>query len=223
MPGVSVSHPTVGSGTIGAIVYDLNHGDTLVLSNAHVLTGAVGLLGDATVQPGSSDSADFVGNQLGRLRRSHIGLAGDGAVTSIEGRLVDVAVFELGVTPTRVAKVAIGDTVVKSGRTTGVTFGIVERAGIVLRYDYGGAIGIQDIGGFEIAIDPTRPPVDGRLCAGGDSGALWMIFENGAATDIAVGLHFADQTDATSGVDFGLACNIHSLLEKLEVSLIRPT
>ncbi|MEO7412053.1 MAG: hypothetical protein ABIZ81_01735 [Opitutaceae bacterium] len=223
MPGISVSHPTVLAGTIGAIVYDRLLGGPCILSNAHVLAGAGTAAGDSIVQPGSSDSADLARNHAGHLLRSHIGLAGDGAIASIEGRGFDETLFELGVAPRRLARAAIGDHVAKSGRTTGVTFGIVQRTGLVFRHDYGGTIGPQDVGGFEISIDPARPPADGRLCSGGDSGALWMIVENGRITDIAVGLHFAEQTDAASGVDFGLACNLHSVIAKLDVSLLQPT
>lgn len=222
LPGVSVSHPTVAAGTLGAIVYDRIRGGPCVLSNAHVLAGTAGLLGDVVVQPGSSDSGDVSGNASGRLLRTHVGLAGDGAIASVEGRLFNETIFELGVIPRRLAKVSIGDRVAKSGRTTGVTFGVVKRVGLVFRHDYGGTLGVQEVGGFEIAIDPTRPPADGRLCAGGDSGSLWMIVEHGTVTDIAAGLHFAEQTDAASGVDFGLACNLPGLLEKLDVSLLPP-
>lgn len=223
MPGVSVSHPTVLAGTIGAIVYERLLGGPCILSNAHVLAGTGTSPGDSIVQPGSSDSADLARNHSGHLLRSHIGLAGDGAIASIEGRAFDETLFELGVVPRRLAKAAIGDRVAKSGRTTGVTFGIVKRTGLIFRHNYGGTIGAQDVGGFEISIDPARPPADGRLCSGGDSGALWMIVENGQITDIAVGLHFAEQSDAATGVDFGLACNLHSVIEKLEVSLLRPS
>ena len=222
LPGVSISHPTVPAGTLGAIVYDQKLGWPCVLSNAHVLVGANGKPGDVTLQPGSSDSADLARNELGRLLRSHVGLAGDCAIASIENRLFDETIFELGVAPRRVAKVAVGDKVAKSGRTTGVTFGVVKRAGLVIRYDYGGATGKQDIGGFEIQADPAHPSSDGRLCDGGDSGAVWMIVENGQVTDVAAGLHFAQQTDTATGVDFALACNLHSVLEKLEVSFVRP-
>ena len=158
----------------------------------------------------------------GRLMRSHVGLAGDGAIASIEGRIFEELILELGVVPRRLGKVAVGDRVAKSGRTTGVTYGLVQRVGLVFRHDYGGAIGVQDLGGFEIAVDPAHPTADGRLCAGEDSGALWMIVANGQVSDVAVGLHFAEQTGLTSGVDFGLACNLHSLLEKLEVTLLKP-
>ncbi len=222
MPGVSVGHPSVPAGTMGAIVYDRHRGGPCVLSNAHVLAGASGVAGDSVVQPGISDSADLARNHFGRLMRTHVGLAGDGAIASIEGRICEEMILELGVVPRRLGKVAVGDRVAKSGRTTGITFGIVQRVGLVFRHDYGGAIGVQDIGGFEISIDPARPAADGRLCAGGDSGALWMIVENGRVSDVAAGLHFAEQTGLTSGIDFGLACNLHSLLEKLEVTLLKP-
>lgn len=223
LPGVSVSHASTASGTLGALVYDRLTGQPCLLGNAHVLAGPTGKVGDPVLQPGSSDSADFARNVCGRLWRSHVGLAGDGAIALLEGRLFDEKILQLGVAARRLAKVAVGDRVVKSGRTTGVTWGVVRRAGLVFRYNYGGSIGPQDIGAFEIEADPQFPPPNGRLCDGGDSGSLWLIAENGQPTDIAVGLHFADEDPPAGGAsNFALACNLPPLLDKLGVSLRAP-
>lgn len=218
MPGVSIGHPQTMAGTVGAIVYDRRTGRPCVLSNGHVLQGAAGAIGDRVVQPGRFDDADVLSNGLGALLRSHFGLAGDCAIAGIETRLYDEAILELAVAPKRLAKVAIGDRVVKSGRTTGVTRGIVVRVGVVINHDYGGQIGVQQIGGFEIGPDAAALPPNGLLCDEGDSGSLWMIEDAAGVSDIAAGLHFAQQTDPASHGEHALACNIHSVLEKLDVS-----
>ena len=174
--------------------------------------------GDIVLQPGRFDDSDVANNALGTLLRSHIGLAGDCAIAGIETRLFDERILELGIAPRKLAKVAIGDRVMKSGRTTGVTRGIVVRVGVVIRHDYGGRIGAVQVGGFEVGPAADAPAPNGVLCDEGDSGSLWVIDKNGAATDIAAGLHFAQQHDPAGGAEHALACNIHSVFEKLDVS-----
>lgn len=217
MPGISVgaTQPDVLAGTIGAIVYDNRSGRPCVLSNSHVLGGQVG---DPVIQPGRNDDDDINGNVLGRLLRSHIGLAGDCAIAAIETRFYDERIFELNIKPTQIAKVELDDRVIKSGRTTGVTRGIVVRVGVVLSYDYGPSLGVRQIGCFEIGPEPIATP-GAPISDNGDSGSPWLIESNGAVTDILVGLHFAAQEDPFSGNEHALACNIHSVFEKLDVSL----
>lgn len=220
MPGVSVSHPDGTAGTFGAVVYDNETGHPYILSNWHVLNGPTGNLGDVVVQPGPFDNSNASNNTCGRLIRSHLGLAGDCAIASIEGRGFKEDILELSISPKRVAKVNLGDKVVKSGRTTGVTYGVVTRVGVAVNIDYGGNVGVQQVGGFEIRPDPDHRPTQGEVSMGGDSGSLWLIHEDGQATDIAVGLHFAGETDPAPSEEHALACNIHSVLEKLNVAFV---
>jgi endonuclease G len=218
MPGVSVGQDVGLPGTIGAIVYDNRSGIPCLLSNAHVLAAPAGASGGQVVQPGASDDANVSGNIVGKVLRVHIGLAGDCAIASLEQRLFREQILELNAAPRRMAKVQVGDTIIKSGRSSGVTRGIVSRAGVVFRNDYGTPLGIREIGGFEVQIDPAAPPPDENLTKGGDSGSLWLIYEGGSATDIAVGLHFASQEDPLGASRFALACNIHSVIDILDVS-----
>jgi endonuclease G len=216
-PGISVAHVDGSAGTIGAIVYDRRTGRPCVLSNAHVLAGVTAAADARVVQPGRFDDADVTAGALGTVLRSHVGLAGDCAIATIDTRLYDEAILELGVAPRRLAKVQLGDVVVKSGRTTGVTRGAVVRVGVVFDHDYGGSIGLRQIGGFEIGPLPG-PTV--KLCDEGDSGSLWMIQDpvTRAASDIAAGLHFAQQDDPAGTIDHALACAIDSVVEKLDIS-----
>jgi len=55
LPGVSVSHEDGTAGTVGAIVFDKQSGEPMVLSNWHVLHGPSGTIGDNIVQPGPFD------------------------------------------------------------------------------------------------------------------------------------------------------------------------
>ena len=165
VPGVSVGNVHVSAGTIGGVVYDRADGTPYVLSNWHVLHGPDGDLGDDVVQPGTHDDNRIERNRLGRLVRSHLGIAGDCAVASIEDREFDPAVIELGVVPTELGEPELGDTVVKSGRTTGVTRGIVRRVDTIAKIDYGGTVGVQNIGCFEIGPDPDHPAPQTRSAA----------------------------------------------------------
>ncbi|WP_436497533.1 hypothetical protein [Actinokineospora sp. HUAS TT18] len=136
-PGVSVGHPTITCGTIGAIVYDVETGKPCVLSNWHVLHGADGTLGDTVVQPGTHDDNRNDRNHLGPLVRSYLGIAGDGAIAAVDGRAVDPAILGLDVVPEELGEPELGDKVVKSGRTTGVTHGIVRRVDTIAKINYG--------------------------------------------------------------------------------------
>jgi hypothetical protein len=57
------------------------------------------------------------------------------AFASIKDRAIESRILELNVTSKRIAKVELDDKVIKSGRTTGVTRGIVDRVGVVVGTD----------------------------------------------------------------------------------------
>ena len=219
-PGCSVSHVDGTAGTLGAIVYDNEAGQPFMLSNWHVLHGPTGKNGDTVVQPGPYDNGNIEENKAGMLIRSHLGLAGDCAIACTKWRDFDEEIIELGVQPRRIAKVNLNDKVVKSGRTTGVTYGIVQRVDVVANINYGGTTGVKQIGGFEIGPNSGKPPANGEVSMGGDSGSLWLIDGDDDENDIAVGLHFAGETNPDPAAEHALACNIHSVLDKLNVSFV---
>jgi endonuclease G len=221
-PGVSVGHQTITAGTIGAIVYDVETGRPCVLSNWHVLHGDEGELGDVVVQPGPHDDNRTERNLLGPLLRSHLGIAGDGAIAGVEGRDLDPSIFELDVVPEELGDPQLGDKVVKSGRTTGITHGIVRRVDTIVKLDYGPKAGVVEIGGFEIGIDPGKRPRDDEISKGGDSGAAWMFkAANGRPTKILAGIHFAGE-GPNDPDEHALACLPRSLFQKLGITLVKP-
>ncbi len=221
LPGVSVGHISSTAGTFGCVVYDASReqpGDRpLMLSNWHVLHGDYGRIGDVVVQPGPYDHAGVEKNHVGTLLRSHLGTEGDCAVAVIEGRGVDPHVLGLGVVPSSTREARLGDTVVKSGRTTGVTYGIVQRIEVVAALSYGAA-GVQNIGGIEIGPDPLRPASGDQISMGGDSGAVWLFTRDGDATPEMAGLHFGGEAPG-SAHDHALACSPAAVLDVLKVSL----
>lgn len=215
--GISVSIDSGTAGTLGLIVRDRRSGRPLILSNWHVLHGSEGRIHDAVVQPGAWDAGGSSDGLAGRLLRSHLGVEGDCAVATVENRRFTTGLMGLAATPRRIAQVEIGDSVVKSGRTTGVTHGRVVRVGVLTRIDYGVGTGLRTVGGFEIGLDPEHAPADGELSSGGDSGSCWMIANGGGATDILAGLHFAGEASDTE--EHALACNIDEVMRVLDIEL----
>ncbi|MFD4351484.1 DNA/RNA non-specific endonuclease [Nocardia sp. NPDC058518] len=221
VPGISVGHVSVSAGTIGCIVYDREDATPYILSNWHVLHTAAGALGDDIVQPGPRDDNRIDRNRLGKLVRSHLGVAGDCAVATIENRQFDSTIAEIGVVPETLGEPELGDKVVKSGRTTQVTHGVVRRIDVIAKMNYRG-VGAKGIGGFEIGPDPNNPPVDGEISSGGDSGATWMFkLADGRTSTVLAGLHFGGETGGNSD-EHALACLPSSVFEKLGISLSPP-
>jgi endonuclease G len=217
-PGISIANARTTAGTLGTFVLDQRTGERVILSNWHVLHTATGAVGDTIVQPGPFDDNRTDQNAIGKLLRSHLGVAGDCAICSVESRNTNPEILGLKAEVRRVAKAELGDRVTKSGRTTGVTFGVVTRVETVTRMNYDGRT--EQIGGFEIGVDPKRKPKDGEISKGGDSGAVWLATDNkGKATGIMLGLHFAGDAD-DSDAEFALACNAHSVFEKLEIAAL---
>ncbi|MGH9841453.1 MAG: hypothetical protein ACREEM_22090 [Blastocatellia bacterium] len=221
-PGISVSHVDLGFGTIGAIVYDALNGTPYILSNWHVLRGPTGQLNDQTVQPSAHDDGNVISNIVGRLIRSHLGEDGDCAIASIVGRGFDPSVLGRDIVPRRVGEASIGDRVVKSGRKTGVTFGVVNRVGVFTNMDYGPGFNNVQIGGFEIRPNPDKPAQFGEISESGDSGSVWMVDADGANRDIVLGLHFAGELDPNPALEHALACNFQQILDALQISLVNP-
>lgn len=221
-PGVSVGHVGVSAGTLGCIVFDRHDGTPYILSNWHVLQGARGELGEDVVQPGPHDDNRVQRNRLGALKRSHLGVAGDCAVATIEDRAFLPEIFGLDVVPQELGEPELGDKVVKSGRTTDITHGVVRRVDTLVSLDYGGSVGQQIVGGFEIGLDPDHLPDNGEISMGGDSGSVWMFKEPGGRTStVLAGLHFAGEGRHDPD-EHALACLPTSVFEKLEIGLRPP-
>jgi endonuclease G, mitochondrial len=221
-PGASVAHTKETAGTIGCLVFDRADGTPYILSNWHVLHGPDGDIGDEIVQPGPFDDNRTHLNRLGVLVRSHLGHAGDCAVATVEGRAMEANIIDLGVKVDKLGEPELGDAVIKSGRTTGVTRGVVTRVHVITTIDYGGSVGDQEVGGFEIGVDENHVPDNGEVSMGGDSGAVWLfVSKTGKASNVMAGLHFAGE-GSTNPNEHAVACYPQSVFEKLAISLTPP-
>ncbi len=220
LPGISISNYKDCAGTLGCIVYDLYNNAPYILSNWHVLHGDNGEIGDNIVQPGPPDDNRVSQNKTGKLVRSYLGIAGDCAISTIEGRGYVEDIYALNTRVENICEVEFGDKVIKSSRTTNVTHGVVVRINVISKINYSGNTGIKEIGCFEIGVDELYKPANGEISLPGDSGALWMIAEEGKALPIMAGLHFAGETN-DNPYEHALACYPKSVFEKLEIKLKR--
>ncbi len=130
-PGLSISHHLGTAGTIGAMVYDRTDGAACILSNKHVLAEAVlAEVGDQILQPGRSDGGRRDVDAIARLRRMYLGVKGDAAIAALnQTRQVRRAQYATDAHVRRTRRARVGDRVVKSGRTTGVTEARVDGVG----------------------------------------------------------------------------------------------
>ena len=222
VPGISIANVRTTAGTLGTFVTDRRSGDRVILSNWHILNTPHGVIGDPIVQPGPFDDNRTDLNGIGHLRRSHLGPAGDCAICSVESREVDPTILGLKTGVGRLGTAQLDDRVVKSGRTTAITFGVVTRVEVITKMDYGQGV-TASIGGFEIGVDSKKPPAEGEISKGGDSGSCWMAVDAGnKITDIMLGLHFAGEAEE-SDAEFALACNATAVFEKLEIAPLSAT
>lgn len=115
-----------GTGTLGALVRDINTGQLMALSNWHVLVrGASGVYNVA--QPGPGDNGSCPGDIIGQVVRSAINEYVDCAVVALNSGTRDLqcSIRDIGFVGGP-SVTSIGHRVKKRGRTTGVTWGDVD-------------------------------------------------------------------------------------------------
>ncbi len=116
-PGVSIGHYKVTAGTLGCLVKDKLTGQTLILSNNHVLANSnAARKGDAIIQPGAADCA---------------------VACPLDEKNVKPEIFGNG-TPKGTTKPRRDLVVQKTGRTTEFTMGRVRDVSATVKVDYDG-------------------------------------------------------------------------------------
>jgi hypothetical protein len=210
--GVSIGHPKVTAGTLACRVLDKHSREVIGgLTNNHV--GALdwgelheGKVGDSMLQPGPYDGGLESADKIGELLKwIPVGLD--------KGNLVDAAVFdsdelskevfEVG-SPSHTVEPRVGMKVVKSGRTSGVTYGKILDVNATLRIDGGEGWGECTFKN-QIVVTPA-------ILSPGDSGS-WV---GEIDTFNTVGLGFAG-SDTLSVVNRALTVE-----ELLGVEIIPP-
>lgn len=195
-PGVSVGHVDITAGTAGLWVEDVSTGEVFLLSNNHVLANSnVADLGDPILQPGRHDSGsepNDVINQLAAFEPIDFGSGDNAFDAAIAGdqdpAIVELGVLEVGPCPgyKQPGELAVGQSVQKSGRTTGLTRGTVNALGVTVDVGYGNGRTARFTN--QVQITP------GTFSDGGDSGSA-ILDDDG----FAVALLYAGSDFATIG------------------------
>ncbi len=213
--GISVGHLQITAGTIGAVVRDsgaTDSGRRYLLSNNHVLANSnAAQIGDAIWQPGPFDGGTAA-DQIGTLTRSvALNFAGgdnhaDAAIAEIAPDTVLDEICAIGpltgkVVPTR------NLTVLKHGRTTGLTRGVITDVDADIRVDYreaGVALFVNTV--VIRGLPPTTP-----FSAGGDSGSLIVDAQHRACALLFAGSGTTDVTFANP---------LNTVLRRLRIRLL---
>lgn len=216
--GISIGSPQVPVGTLGALVWDNTDGSVCILSNWHVLSGDLQAEpGNPCFQPGRFDqgrSSDVVA----RLKRWSFDSQTDAAIAELTGsrhycagEIVSLFQQISGSTDPH-----LGMRVLKSGRSTGFTWGFIDGLyfSSVIQYSNGVVQVFED----QIHIAPAES--DTVISGPGDSGSVWVT-ETPSDGYKAVGLHFAGDLPHASFGEYALA-NPMSLVEKRLNFSFRP-
>ena len=186
--GMSEGHYGITAGTGGVLVQD-DAGHIRRLSNNHVYARENNAQeGDAIYQPGPYDGGrvmDMVGVLVTFIPLNDIKNIVDVATRSTNlGELTDIKNIDR--VSKRTAFAEPGQTVIKSGRTTGITRGEIIDVAADIRVEY-------DLGDI-LFVDQIIVQTDGRFSQGGDSGS--SVFLDTELLDW-VGILFAGSDDGT--------------------------
>jgi hypothetical protein len=181
------------SGTLGAWVWDSVTEQAVALSNRHVF-GSVA--GTQITQPSSDDGGSAPDDVIASVVRA--GSLDASIAAPLDPSVVSSSIAGHGAVP-EVLDAAIGMRVQKTGRTTGLTHGVVE----LIDYDSG-----HDGSHADLWIDGDG----GDFSDGGDSGAVYLA----ADADAIVGLHWGGAGDD------GVGHPIRAVFEELRVTLLGP-
>jgi hypothetical protein len=206
--GVSVGHPNITAGTLGARVVD-GQGNAYILSNNHVLANSNNAnIGDNILQPGAYDGGSNPGDAIGTLFDFEPIVFGgspnymDAAIASVPS--ADLLSYTLsggyGSPSSQIVNAGVGQSVQKCGRTTECTTGTVEEVNVTVSVCFAGFIVCTRSATFvnQFTITP------GTFSAGGDSGSL--IVTNNAQKN-PVGLLFAGSSTRTIANPIGVVLN----------------
>ncbi len=220
--GVSIGHPDVTAGTLGALVTDGTN--VFVLSNNHVLANVNrASLGDGVLQPGTFDGGTDPADRIGTLA-AFVPLTFGGGSNSVDAAialtsadLVSNATLssladDYGTPTSTLLPATVGMPVQKCGRTTGCTQGVITEVmlDVSVCYETAGPFRCKTSALFTDQIGIGG----GSFSAGGDSGSL--IVDTDGDPD-PVGLLFAGSSTRT------IANHMSDVLSSLGVSMYQGT
>jgi len=202
-----VVNGSIFAGTLGVPVRDHTTGNTLLLSNFHVMCIDNGWnVGDQMTQPSRIDTGTCPTDVVGTLLRATLTSSVDGAVCTLSGRGSSCSIVDIGtVNGTNTATLNMA--VRKRGRTTGLTYGTVDSISLSVNVNYGDGIGAKTLTNqIGLVPDTTHNAMFGDH---GDSGSVVVD-----ANNKVVGLYFAGSSDGT-----GVANPIAAVLSALNIDM----
>jgi hypothetical protein len=190
------------SGTLGALVAD-GAGRQYILSNNHVLGRAdQANPGEDVSQPGLIDNGCQVATVVANFTAAApLGSSNvDAAIAELRPGAMDGGgeILDVGIPSSTVADPAVGMQVAKSGRTTGITQGLVSSTNtdVNVQYQRGCGQGKKFVVGYTNQVVVTGS----SFSAGGDSGSL-IVTDDAANQPVA--LLFAGSSTTTIGNPIG--------------------
>jgi hypothetical protein len=212
--GISCGNPRVTAGTIGAIVFNRTTCRPMILSNWHVLAGAsAAAVGETILQPGRVDGGT---QAVATLTAMRLDARMDAAVATLNGvRGHSRDLLGLG-TISGIDTATLGMLTVKSGRTTGITRGVVDGVSMSTSINYGDPGIVAFSNQIRIVPRPPWPAVDYEVSQGGDSGSVWL----NEANNRAIGLHFAGETQPAPASENAICNPIGPIATELDFSFL---
>jgi len=212
--GVSTSHPAVTAGTIGCRVKD-GLGIVYALSNNHIYANQNrAVIGNVVIQPGAYDGGVSPADNIGTLF-DYEPIVFSTSANNVIDAAIAVSTPELlgnatpsdgyGLPKSTTATVSLGTKVMKYGRTTGQTSGMVKGINVIVNVQY-------DVGNVARFVDQILIG-GGSFSAGGDSGSLVVLSAKGTNDRKPVGLLFA------GGNHFAIANPIDAVLTRFDVTI----
>jgi len=190
--GVSVGHPNITAGTVGCIVTQGCH--TLMLSNNHVIADSnMGFIGERILQPGPFDGGRDPYDQIGTLfdyvnitMSTSASNRVDAALALVDGSDFTNTTLSDGYGQPKSDWLVpqAGMNVMKSGRTTGYTEGVITGINAMVNVNYNSCCA-RFVG--QVVIEGAGNP---DFALGGDSGSL-VVFRGGPDDRRPVALVFA--------------------------------
>lgn len=216
--GISIGSPQTPAGTLGALVWDNVDGSVCILSNWHVLSGDLRAeAGNPCFQPGRFDQGTS-NDVVARLKRWSFDEQTDAAIAELNGSRHYCAgeIVSLYQQISDFADPYLGMIVLKSGRSSGFTWGFVDGLYFSSAIKYSN--GIVQVFEDQIHIAPAYPDV--RISQPGDSGSVWVTPSNGEGYK-AIGLHFAGDLPHSAFGEYALANPMRIVMNRLNFSF-RP-
>lgn len=211
-PGISIGYS--GSGTLGLICFDkLNRLKPCLLTAAHVIQGSIGA---PVTQPGRGlDRGHPIFHTIGNILRFDPN--GDAAIALLNSsRSTEFQQIESNNIIDKLRNVRIGDSLKKSGRTTGITEAVVDGIGVFFQRTN---FSSKKINGFRLVPHEGQDRENIEISDNGDSGSIWFDTKN---PNEGIGLLIAGEKPTNiESLEFCFAQHLTDVFNNLKISITK--